>query len=377
MQMTRRRLLGALSALGAIGLAGCGGGGTAPAPRAQFRAVPNPEFDAWLAGFRGRAVSSGVSQATIDRAFRSAGYLPEVIERDRNQTEFRRSLEDYLSLTASDERVATGRQMMARHGAALDQIEQRYGVEKQIVTAIWGIESQYGARRGDVPVISAVATLAYDGRRRALFEQQLIAALKILQEGDVAPEAMVGSWAGAMGHTQFIPTSYRAFAVDFTGDGRRDIWSDDPTDALASAAAYLDRNGWRYGQPWVVEDLPGTSGGSVIQPQSPGPRFRTYANFGTIKTYNNSTSYALAVGYLANRIAGAGPLQTPFGPDATGLTQEDRKELQRRLTRAGYDTGGADGVIGPKSQSAIAAYQRDQGLSVTGTPSPALLASLR
>ncbi|WP_428924651.1 lytic murein transglycosylase [Marinibacterium sp. SX1] len=373
MMMNRRWTL---AGMGALGLSACAGGGGAPAG-AQYRAVPNAGFDAWLDGFRGRAAANGLSQATIDRAFRAAGYLPEVIERDRNQTEFRRSLEDYLSLTASDEKVATGRQMLSRHNGVLSQIESRYGVEKEIVVAIWGIESQYGARRGDVPVVSAVATLAYDGRRRELFEKQLIAALKILQAGDVSPEGMVGSWAGAMGHTQFIPTSYLAFAVDFTGDGRRDIWSDDPTDALASAAAYLDRNGWRFGQPWVVEALPGTSGGTVIQPQSPGPQFRTYPNFGTIKTYNNSTSYALAVGYLANRIAGGGPLQTPFGPDANGLTRADRQELQRRLTRAGYDTGGDDGVLGPKSQAAISGYQRDNGLAVTGIGTIALLQRLR
>ena len=373
--ITNRRWV--LAGLGAAGLAACSGSGGAPVTRAEYRAVPNPGFDAWLGGFRGRAAANGVSDATIERAFRSAGYLPEVIERDRNQTEFRRSLEDYLALTASDEKVATGRQMPSRHNATLSAIESRYGVEKQIVVAIWGIESQYGARRGDVPVISATATLAYDGRRRDLFEKQLIGALKILQAGDVSPEGLVGSWAGAMGHTQFIPTSYLAFAVDFNGDGRRDIWSEDPTDALASAAAYLDRNGWRYGQPWVVEALPGTSGGSVIQPQSPGPSFRTYANFGTIKTYNNSTSYALAVGYLANRIAGAGPLQTSFGPDATGLTLEQRKEVQQRLTRAGYDTGGADGVIGPKSQAAISAWQGANGMAVTGQPSPEMLARLR
>ncbi|MEM9551137.1 MAG: lytic murein transglycosylase, partial [Pseudomonadota bacterium] len=299
------------------------------------------------------------------------------VERDRNQTEFRRSFEDYLAITANEERVETGRAEFRNRASLLGQIEARYGVPPQIVVAIWGVESRYGTRRGDVPVISATATLAYDGRRGAFFEQQLIAALRILERGDVTPDRMTGSWAGAMGHTQFIPTSYETFAVDFQGDGRRDIWSDDPTDALASAAAYLSRSGWRRGQPWVTEALPGTSGGSVLQPQSPGPSFRVYGNFNVIKRYNNSDSYALAVGYLANRIAGEGPLRTAFGPDATGLTQDDRKELQERLTRAGYDTGGTDGVIGPRSQGAIAAYQRNNALAATGRPSPELLARLR
>ncbi|MGV6847556.1 MAG: lytic murein transglycosylase [Marinibacterium sp.] len=370
----RRRQL--LAGLGALAVTGCGSG-TSGGSGARYQPVANAGFDAWLAGFRPRAVSAGVSAPVVDRAFRSAGYLPEVIERDRNQTEFRRSLEDYLALTASEERVRDGRGAMARHGAILGGIEARYGVPGEIVAAIWGVESRYGTRRGDVPVISATATLAYDGRRRELFEKQLIAALKILQSGDVTPEAMTGSWAGAMGHTQFIPTSYLAYAVDFTGDGRRDIWSEDPSDALASAAAYLAGNGWRRGQPWLAENIGGASGGAVIQPQSPGPEFRTYGNFNVIKRYNNSTSYAIAVGYLANRIAGAGPLQTSFGPDANGLTRTDRQEVQRRLTAAGFDTGGDDGVIGPKSIAAIEAYERARGLPVTGRATPELLARLR
>ncbi|MCV6585720.1 MAG: lytic murein transglycosylase [Marinibacterium sp.] len=376
MRISRRQVVAGFGAVGVLGLSACGGG-SAPVARQGFQPVPNAGFDAWLRGFRGRAVAAGISPGIADRGIAKAGYLPDVIERDRNQVEFKRSFEDYLAITASPERVAKGREMYGRHRATLDAIEARYGVPSQIVTAVWGIESRYGERRGTIPVISSTATLAYDGRRGAFFEKQLIAALRILQNGDTTPDRMVGSWAGAMGHTQFIPTSYEAFAVDFTGDGRRDIWSDSPADALASTAAYLQRNGWRKGQPWVVEALPGTSGGTVIQPQSPGPQFRTYHNFNVIKRYNNSDSYALAVGYLANRIAGGAPLQTSFGPDANGLTLEDRKALQQGLTRAGYDTGGSDGVIGPKSQGAIRDFQRDKGLPVTGTPSPALLAMLR
>lgn len=363
-----------LAGAAALGLAGCGAG--APVV-SQYRTVPNAGFDAWLKAFRPRALNAGISQTTLDRSLRSAGYIPTVIERDRNQTEFRRSLEDYLALTASEQQVSDGRAALSRHAALLRDIEARYGVDQHIVVAIWGVESRYGARRGDVPVISAVATLAYDGRRGALFEKQLIAALRIVQNGDVSPDRMTGSWAGAMGHTQFIPTSYQAFAVDFRGDGKRDIWSDDPTDALASTAAYLQRSGWRRGQPWLVENVGGASGGSVIQPQNPGPEFRVYPNFNVIKRYNNSTSYAVAVGYLANRIAGAGPLKTPFGPDANGLTRADRQELQSKLTAAGYDTGGADGVIGPKSISAIEAYERRNGLPVTGQATRALLERLR
>ncbi len=370
--------------LGALTLTACSGGGTlqtTPSAAPQFATVANDGWSRWVAAFRSRAAAQGISQSTLDRAFRNAGYIPLVIERDRNQTEFKRSLEDYLAIAASDERIATGRQMLQRHNATLSRIEARYGVSKEIVTAIWGLESRYGARRGDIPVVSATSTLAYDGRRGAFFEKQLIAALKILQNGDTTPENMLGSWAGAMGHTQFIPTSYELYAVDFTGDGRRDIWSEDPTDALASAAAYLANAGWRTGQPWGGElgSAAARSGQPlrVLQPQKPGPQIAVFRNFDVIKRYNNSDNYAIGVGHLADRIAGGGPFSASFGPDASGLTLADRKELQERLTRAGFDTGGADGVIGSKSTAAIEGYQRANGLAVTGEPSRALLDRLR
>ncbi|MGV6804128.1 MAG: lytic murein transglycosylase [Ruegeria sp.] len=367
--------------LGSTLLAACAGGTvTSNASGTRMRAVPNSGWDAWVASFKPRAAGQGISQSTVDRAFQNAGYLPDVIERDRNQVEFKRSLEDYLAIAASDERIDTGRQMLQRHNSTLTQIESRYGVDKEVVVAIWGLESRYGQRRGDVPVISALSTLAYDGRRGAFFESQLVAALKILQNGDTVPSNMTGSWAGAMGHTQFIPTSYLAYAVDYTGDGRRDIWSDDPTDSLASTAAYLSRAGWVRGQPWGGEvGSPAASSGSpigVLQPQKPGPRIAVFRNFQVIKRYNNSDSYAIGVGHLSDRIAGGGPFQASFGPDETGLTLEDRKELQRRLTATGYDTQGADGVIGKNTTSAITAYQQAKGLPVTGVPSVSLLRSL-
>ncbi|WP_298937175.1 lytic murein transglycosylase [uncultured Ruegeria sp.] len=364
--------------LGSTLLAACTGGGVpSSAPASRMRPVPNTGWDAWVTNFKGRAVSQGISQTTIDRAFVGAGYLPDVIERDRNQVEFKRSLEDYLAIAASDERISTGQQMLQRYGPVLSQIESQYGVDKEVVVAVWGLESRYGERRGDVPVVSALSTLAYDGRRGQFFESQLVAAMKILQNGDTTPANMTGSWAGAMGHTQFIPTSYLAYAVDFTGDGRRDIWSDDPTDSLASTAAYLSRAGWVRGQPWGGEA--GTVSGTpvaVLQPQTPGPRIAVFRNFQVIKRYNNSDSYAIGVGHLSDRIAGGAPFQTSFGPDATGLTLEDRKDLQRRLTSAGYDTQGADGVIGKNTEAAISAYQRANGLPVTGDPSVTLLRQL-
>jgi lytic murein transglycosylase len=369
--------------IAAASLAACTGGTTAPARQSApaMKTVPNPGFDAWVAGFRSRAAGQGISPATLDRAFRGAGYMPGVIERDRNQTEFTRSLEDYLAIAASDERIATGREMLRRHAALLGRIEAKYGVPPQIVTAIWGLESRYGARMGDTPVISATATLAFDGRRGEFYEKQLLAALKIIQNGDIASDRMTGSWAGAMGHTQFIPTSYEAYAVDFNGDGRRDIWSADPGDALASTAAYLKRSGWVTGQTWGGEVGSAAAASAtpvaILQPQVPGPKFAVFRNFQVIKRYNNSDSYALGVGHLADRIAGGGPLVTPFGPDASGLTLADRKDLQKRLTAKGFDTDGSDGVIGPKSEAAIAAYQKSVGLPATGEPSKALLDRLK
>lgn len=405
---------GRRAVLGGMGLAllsACVGGGGAAAPAQTWRAVPNPGFDAWVASFRDRAAGRGIAPSVLDQAFRNAGFLPGVVERDRNQTEFTRTVEDYLSIAASDERVSMGRQMLGRHGSVLAAVEGRYGVDRHIVAAVWGLESFFGTRRGDVPVISALSTLAYDGRRGEFFESQLMAALKILQAGDIAPDRMLGSWAGAMGHTQFIPTSYLAYAVDFTGDGRRDIWSDDPSDALASTAAYLSRSGWARGEPWAVEvalpagfdmalagrgkgrstadwaamgvraaavgNLPGGTASVLAPAGAGGPGFLVFRNFNVILRYNNAENYALGVGHLADRLAGGSAIRGSFPPDASGMRKADRQELQRRLTAAGYDTGGTDGVIGAKTRAAIEAFQRARGLAVTGEPSLALLALLR
>lgn len=416
MRVTRRFASGAVAALflsGCMngGLPSSGGSGARPAVDPMLRPQPNAGYDAWVSAFRARAEAAGIGRATLAAAFRGAGYLPGVVERDRRQTEFTRGLQDYLAIMASEERVRTGRAAFAGRRALLSEIEARYGVPAHVVAAIWGVESRFGERRGDIPVISATSTLAYDGRRGAFFEKQLMAALKIIQRGDVSAARMTGSWAGAMGHTQFIPTTFEAYAVDFRGDGRRDIWSDDPTDALASAAAYLSRSGWRKGQSWGLEvRLPGdfnaglagrgtkksagewaalgvrAAGGgrlpdhgaaSVLLPEGKGgPAFLVYRNFSVILRYNNSENYAIAVGHLSDRLAGGGPLRATFGPDRYGLTIDDRKRLQARLTAAGYDTGGADGVLGKKTEAAIRAYQKANGMAVTGEPSQGLLRAL-
>ncbi len=410
-----RRVMG--FGLLAVTLSACGvrvSQGQTFAPRTAdpvLQAVPNAGYDAWVAGFRPRALGAGISAATYDAAFRSAGFLPGVIEKDRNQTEFARTLQDYLAIAASDERLAKGRVAVQTYGPVLAEVEARYGVEATVVAAVWGLESFFGERRGTVPVISALSTLAFEGRRGQFFEGQLIAALSILQNGDTTPAQMTGSWAGAMGHTQFIPTSYLAYAVDFRGDGRRDIWGDDPTDALASTGAYLARSGWTRGQPWGVEvvlpdDLSGPFGrgstqsvarwmavgvrdvngeqvpdhgaASVIIPAGRGgPAFMTFRNFTVITRYNNAENYVIGVGHLSDRLRGGGPVRGAFPPDANGMTINQRQALQRGLTAAGFDTQGSDGVIGAKTRAAIRAYQASAGLAVTGEPSLDLLARLR
>ncbi|MCG3268660.1 lytic murein transglycosylase [Yoonia sp. I 8.24] len=369
-------------------------------------------FGTWIANFRARANAQGISNRTFDAAFQGAQYLQDSIDRDRNQAEFVKPLADYMSTAVSDARVSNGRDMLRQHGRLLSRIEATYAVEPHVVLAVWGMESNYGQRRGSTPLISTLATLAYDGRRGRFFEGQLIAALKILQNGDVAPQNMTSSWAGAMGHTQFIPTSYEAYAVDFTGDGRRDIWADDPSDALASTAAYFRRFGWQQGQPWGVEvllprgfdysqtgrtvtrspaawaqlgvgDVNGRAvanygDASLITPTGAGgPAFMVFRNFDVISRYNNAEAYIIGVGHLGDRIRGGDRLRAQWPAGERRLRRAERVELQQRLTDAGYSTGGVDGQIGPNSRRAIRAYQASQGLPQDGHPSLSLLERLR
>jgi membrane-bound lytic murein transglycosylase B len=385
MTLSRRALLAGLAALLTPGALMANPGSP------DFPAAPDAGFDAWVAKFRTRAAKKGISNATLNAAYADAGFLPGVIEKDHSQFEFSLSMEDYLAITSSEERVKAGRAALRKHGRLLAEIEQAYGVEAHVVCAVWGIESFYGTKRGAVPVISALSTLAYEGRRAAFFEGQLIAALKILQHGDITPGKMTGGWAGAMGHTQFIPTTYAAYAVDFRGDGRRDIWSDDPTDALASAANYLNAAGWTHGRPWGAEvkktangtrladgsRLPDHGKGSLVQPQDGGPTFILWHNAKVLSHYNAAQKYVIGLGHLSDRINGAGPLITPFPPDKYGLRQADRIALQERLTRLGYDTGSTDGVFGPMTRAAIKGFQQSRGLPADGVPSPALLQMLR
>ncbi|WP_147111945.1 lytic murein transglycosylase [Tateyamaria sp. syn59] len=376
------------------------------------QAAADAGFQDWISGFRARASNQGISGAVFDRAFAGVRYDPDVIKRDRNQSEFTKTIWDYLDSAVSDSRVRNGKAALREHATTLDAIEARYGVEKEVVVAVWGLESAFGAVRGSNDVIRSLATLAYDGRRGAFFEAQLIAALTILQSGDTSPRNMTGSWAGAMGHTQFMPTSYLEHAVDFTGNGKRDIWSDDPTDALASTAAYLARFGWTKGQPWGVEvTLPdnfnyasanrkntrspaewarlGVVGvnGKPVRDHGPaaillpaggqGVALMIFDNFGVIERYNSADAYVIGIGHLSDRIGGAQPFRGDWPRGDRALTYSERKEMQRRLTAAGFSTQGIDGRIGPKTLDAVRAFQQSQGLAADGYASLGLLNRLR
>lgn len=400
-----------------------GAAGMAPSsPNNQGRIMSGPEelvpasanlgFDRWIDGFRGRALAQGIRAATFERAFRGVDYNTYVIEKDRNQSEFTKAIWDYLDSAVSESRIANGKAALRQNRRLLEQIEARYGVEKEVVVAVWGLESSYGTYRGDTPLIEALATLAFDGRRGSFFEGQLIAALKIVQAGDVDPRQMTGSWAGAMGHTQFIPTSYLAYAVDFTGDGKRDIWSDNPADALASTAAYLSRFGWTKGQPWGVEvqlprgfdfgltgervkkspaewaalgvrdmdggKVPNHGAASILMPAGArGAAFMIFQNFHVIERYNTADAYVIGVGHLADRLKGGRAIQANWPREDRALVFAERKELQERLSKAGFSTGGVDGKIGPNTIAAIRAYQRAIGMIPDGYASLDILRRLR
>jgi membrane-bound lytic murein transglycosylase B len=371
-------------------------------------------FRQWVASFRTTATQNGVSGATFDRAFRGITEIdPVVLEKARFQPEFVAPTWDYFDNRVHDESVATGRQMARQWKPWLDRIEKRFGVDRHILLAIWSMESNYGEilKRDDVmrSVVRSLATLGYADKRRAKFARtQLIAALKILQSGDIDESHLKGSWAGAMGHTQFIPTSYLAYAVDADGNGRRDIWNSVP-DALATAANLLRKNGWQTGKTWGYEvtlpagrkfpggsmslakwqsigvvrarakpyPSPGDSAELKVPDGREGPAFLMIKNFNVLKRYNNSDRYALAVGLLADEIAGYGGLARDWNRPFTRLSFAETQELQQRLSAHGYYDGEIDGKIGTGSRAAIKALQQRLGMAEDGHPSKELLLKLR
>ena len=378
------------------------------------QALADAGFQRWVRDFRGVAAKNGISGTTFDRAFRGVDAPdPEVLEKARYQPEFTAPVWDYFDNRVNENSVEVGRAMARKYGSVLSSIERRFGVDRHILLAIWSMESNYGeALKNDNVmrnVVRSLSTLAYADKRRAKFARtQLIAALKILQTGDIDVGHLTGSWAGAMGHTQFIPTSYQAYAVDFDRNGRRDIWGSIP-DALATAANLLARNGWQSGETWGYEVvLPGGRkfpGGSMslakwasigvvrangkpfprpsdkaelkVPDGREGPAFLMTKNFFVIKRYNNADKYAMAVGLLADQIAGYGGLVRDWNRPFTRLTFNETQELQKRLSVMGYYDGKIDGKIGEGSRGAIKAFQSRMGLTPDGHPSKEVLSNLR
>ncbi|KAA9368604.1 lytic murein transglycosylase [Ochrobactrum quorumnocens] len=377
-------------------------------------AFADANFRKWVSSFRTTAIQNGVSPSTFDRAFRGVDSPdPEVLRKARFQPEFNEPVWNYIDNRVNEHSVAVGQSMAKKWGPWLQRIEQRFSVDRNILLAIWSMESNYGEilKRDDVMMdtIRSLATLAYADQRRAKFGRtQLIAAMKILQTGDIDRGHLTGSWAGAMGHTQFIPTSYQAYAVDMDGNGKRDIWNSVP-DALGTAANLLHRNGWQPGRTWGYEVvLPAgrkfPSGslsaaewqrlGVVRANGRPfpdanekvtlkvldgrqGPAFLMAKNFSVIKRYNNADKYALAVGLLADRIGGYQGLRQDWNRPFTPITMNEREELQTHLKALGYYDGKIDGKIGSTSRKAIEAFQQRNGLQPDGHPSAEVLSVLR
>jgi membrane-bound lytic murein transglycosylase B len=374
-------------------------------------AASQQPFAAWLADFKTEALAKGIRAPVLEAAFAGVEPIPRVIELDRKQPEFTLTFWTYLDRAVSDERVRRGKALLAEHQALLESVERRHGVQGRFLIAFWGLETNFGAAYGSFPMIAAVATLAHDQRRSAFFREQLLAGLQIIQR-DQVPVDVKSSWAGAMGNMQFIPTTYRDFAVDFDGDGRRDMWNSLP-DAFASAANYLSRSGWDNAYTWGREVTlpagfepahadPGTAkplaewrrlgirqiGGaplsdvdldaSLVLPAGyQGPAFLVYRNFRAILAWNRSILYAIAVGHLADRLIDLPPLATPRPAQEVPLSRQDIEDMQRLLTAKGFDAGPVDGMVGSQTREAIRGFQKAAGLPADGYPSFGLLERLR
>ncbi|MGH6932106.1 MAG: lytic murein transglycosylase [Dongiaceae bacterium] len=412
-----------------VGLAGCQSTGAvkkqapaaatlasdaAPAESSSDGAViaALPSFDLWRADLKAEALAAGVSANTFDRAFALVQVNQDILAKDQSQAEFTRPVWEYLDKAVSEARVENGKMLENANAAALAKVERRYGVPPRIIIAIWGLESSYGEFAGDYNVIEALATLAYASRRGNVFRAQLIDALLILDKGDVAASDMRGSWAGAMGQTQFMPSAFRQYAVDGDGDGRRNIWRSLP-DVFSSTGNYLASHGWRPGEPWGAEvrlppDFPwqmaevdirkpveewrrmgvrlangrqlpkvGSNAAIVAPAGHRGPVFILFDNFRVILKYNNSTAYGLAVALLSDRVDGGGPVLTAWPTDEPPLSKDERLDLQTLLAELGYDPGEIDGVVGPMTRAAVRRFQRKIGMVPDGYPTPRLLGRLR
>jgi len=369
------------------------------------------DFQSCLAGLRSAAAAKGVSTATFDRAM--AGIEPDmkVIELMNNQPEFKTPIWDYLGTLVDDEKVAEGRAMLRQHAATLAAAERRFGVDRHTIVAVWGVESDFGKARGRMPLVQALSTGAcLAPRRNAFFKGELIATLQIIQRGDVRPERLMGSWAGAFGHTQFIPSTYLRLAVDGDGDGRRDLVDSIP-DALHSTANFMDKAGWVTGASWgyevrVPDGYSGPTGRNPKQPVSSwaargitridgsplsgggaagllmpagrnGPAFLVFKNYDAAYSYNGADSYALAISLLSDRLRGRPGVQAAWPTDDLPLSREQRRELQRLLIARGFDVGEPDGAVGSLTRAAIKQIEAKLGLPQTGRPGEKVLRALK
>lgn len=379
-------------------------------PPASADAQQRPDFAAWRAGFAQQALAAGIRPDTLRDVLGQAQWLPRVVELDRAQPEFTRPPWAYLDSAASPQRIANGQAKRAEHQAALDAAAARYGVPAPVLTAIWGLESNYGQNFGSFRTVDALATLAHEGRRRAWAEGELLAALRIVDQDHIGADRMVGSWAGAMGHTQFMPTVFLAYAVDADGDGQRDIWGSIP-DVAASTAHFLARSGWRSGEPWGAEvrlpagfdytraelsvrqgaaqwaaegvqavegqTLPTLADASILAPAGArGPAFLVGPNFRTLLRYNNAVNYALGVALLAQQIDGGPGVVAAWPRDLQPLSREQVRTLQTALNERGFDTGKPDGVAGPATRAGLRRYQQSVGVVADGYPTLELLERL-
>jgi lytic murein transglycosylase len=373
-------------------------------------------FQSCLSGLRGAALSSGVSGDAYDQYTANLDPDMTVIEKLNYQPEFSTPIWDYLSGLVDQERVDLGKQKLAQYSKELQRVQAQYGVDPATVVAVWGVESNFGDISGKYPLVQALGTLSCYGRRQAYFRGEFYSALRILQAGHISEEKLKGSWAGAFGHTQFMPSTFERLAVDFDGDGRRDIVDSAP-DALASTANFLKKGGWQTGLPWGFEvklpdgfnddgegrrnkralstwqarGLTRMDGSPLVQGNlsvsSPaglltpagvnGPAFLVFKNFDAIYGYNAAESYALAIAHLSDRLRGAAPFVASWPTDDAGTSRAERREIQQYLLARGYDIGAADGLIGDKSREAIKQEQIRLGLTANGRGGQKILQALR
>jgi lytic murein transglycosylase len=368
------------------------------------------DFERWLAAFKQEALNKGISQATLNRAAPLMQFDQQVVSRDRGQRVFTQTFSQFATRMVEGHRVGQGAQRLKQNAGLFQRIEQQFGVPGPVLVAFWGLETDFGAVLGDIPTLRSVTSLAYDCRRPELFRTQLHAALQIIQRGDLTPENMVGPFAGELGQLQFLPEHYLEYAVDFDGDGRRDLIRSSP-DALASAANYMAKLGWKRGQPWLQEvrlpaNLPWEQADVEIQhPRSQwvnwgvraaagqlpadnlpasliipmgrnGPAFLAYPNFRVYLEWNQSLIYATTAAYYATRLAGA-PRVSPGRGEVDGLDFAQTRQLQQLLSQRGYDVGKVDGIIGSQTRSAVRDVQKKLGMPADSYPTPELLSRLR